>query len=226
MVRSGEPFVGGEALALGLVNRHQLRTRYRAVFPNVYLPRRSDPTLEQRIAAAWLWSDRQGVIAGTAAAAVHGTKWIDADIAVELVYSNAHPPPGVLTRRDVLLDGEVMKVAGRAVTTPERTAFDIGRREERRLAVARLDALARASGFKVDDAASLALRHPGVRGLRRLEDVLDLVDAGAESPRETYLRLLLIDAGLLRPQTQIPVVTADTTYYLDMGWEGCLVAVE
>ncbi len=119
-----------------------------------------------------------------------------------------------------------MTVAGRAVTTPERTAFDIGRREAPRLAVARLDALARASGFKIDDVASLALRHRGVRGLRRLEDVLNLVDAGAESPRETYLRLLLIDAGLRRPQTQIPVVTAVETYYLDMGWEDCMVAVE
>lgn len=226
MGESGEPFVGSEALTAGLVNRHQLRTHYRAVFPNVYLPRRPEPTLEQRIAAAWLWSDRQGVIAGTAAAALHGAKWIDDDISIELVHPNAHPPRGVLTRRDVLLDGEVMTVAGRAVTTPERTAFDIGRHEPKRLAVTRLDALARASGFKVDNVASIAMRHRGVRGLRQLEDVLDLVDPGAESPRETYLRLLLIDAGLPRPQTQIPVVTAVKTYFLDMGWEDCMVAVE
>ncbi len=90
----GEPFVGSEALARGAVSRHQLRTRYTAVFPNVYLPRRPEPTLEQRIAAAWLWSDRQGVIAGTAAAALHDAKWIDDDIAIELLYPNAHPPPG------------------------------------------------------------------------------------------------------------------------------------
>ncbi len=31
------------------------------------------------------------------------------------------------------------------------------------------------------------------------------MDAGAQSPKETWLRLLLIDAGFPRPQTQIPV---------------------
>lgn len=132
----------------------------------------------------------------------------------------------MLTRRDVLLDGEVAAVAGLIVTTPERTAFDIGRREPLRLAVARLDALARATGLKRDGVMSVADRHPGARGLRKLETALELVDAGAQSPRETYLRLLIIRAGLPPPQTQIPVITHDETYYLDMGWEDCMVAVE
>ena len=49
-----------------------------------------------------------------------------------------------------------------------------------------------------------------------------------ESPRESYLRLLLIDAGLPRPQTQIPVLGVDgmPVAYLDLGWEECMVAVE
>jgi very-short-patch-repair endonuclease len=132
----------------------------------------------------------------------------------------------VLTRRDVLLDGEVTALTGLAVTTPERTAFDIGRREPHRVAVARLDALARATGLKRDDVMSVAARHAGARGLRNLEAALELVDAGAQSPRETYLRLLLIEAGLPRPQTQIPVRADEETYYLDMGWEDCMVAVE
>ena len=75
-----EPFVGGEALARGLLSRHQLRTQYRAVLPNVYLPKQTQPSLQQRIAAAWLWSGRQGAIAGTAAAALHGAKWIDENV--------------------------------------------------------------------------------------------------------------------------------------------------
>jgi very-short-patch-repair endonuclease len=40
------------------------------------------------------------------------------------------------------------------------------------------------------------------------------------------VRLLLIDGGLPRPQTQIAVVTEDGTYYLDMGWPDYMVAVE
>jgi very-short-patch-repair endonuclease len=42
------------------------------------------------------------------------------------------------------------------------------------------------------------------------------------------LRLLLIDAGLPRPQTQIPVPGVDSLpiAYLDLGWPESMVAVE
>lgn len=223
-----QPFVGGEALARGVLNRHQLRTRYQAVFPNVYLRRDLRPSLEQRIRAAWLWSDRRGTVAGAAAAALHGAKWIDDQILIELIHSNARPPTGVVTRRDVLIQDEVEVLAGITVTTPERTAFDLGRRGPRRSAVARLDALAQATGLNTHDVRCLAKRHRGTRGLRRLETVLDLVDPGAQSLRESYLRLLLIDAGLPRPQTQIPVTDARgvAVAYLDVGWQEYMVAVE
>ncbi len=91
----------------------------------------------------------------------------------------------------------------------------------------RLNTLAQATGVKVDDALRVASDHLRSPGLRRLES-LELVDAGAQSPRENYLRLLLIDAGLPRPRTQIPVVGVDgmLVAYLDLGWEDCMVGVE
>jgi hypothetical protein len=225
---SGEPFIGSEALAGGALSRHQLRTRFRAVFPNVYLPRDAQLSLELRISAAWLWSGRAATIVGAAASALHGAKWIPEDVPVELNHCNTRPPRGVLTRRDALLDGETQTLDGRIVTTPERTAFDIGRRGAVHSAVVRLDALARATGFKVDDVLRVAKCHPRSPGLRRLETALELLDPGAESPRESYLRLLLIDAGLPRPQTQIPVLGVDgiPLAYLDLGWEEYMVAVE
>lgn len=228
MVEAGNPFVGSEALAAGELSRHQLRTRYRAAFPNVYFGRDVRPSLRQRTAAAWLWSGRRATIAGAAAAALHGAQWIPDDVPVELVHANARPPHGVLTRRGVLHDGETQIIDGRPVTTPERTAFDIGRRGAVHSAVARLDALARATGFKVDDVLRVAENHSRSPGLRCLEAALELLDPGAQSPRESYLRLLFIDAGLPRPQTQIPVLGADgiPVTYLDMGWQEWFVAVE
>lgn len=75
---------------------------------------------------------------------------------------------------------------------------------------------------------ALADRHRGARGLRRLETSLVLVDAGAQSPRESYLRLMIVDAGLPRPRTQIPVLSADGRLfaYLDLCWPDLMVAVE
>jgi hypothetical protein len=222
------PFIGSEELASGRLSRHQLRAAYRAVFPNVYAPEDAELSLELRIRAAWLWSRRTAIIGGAAAAALHGAEWIPDNVPVELIHTNTHPPDGVLTRRETLCPGETQVHHGLVVTTPERTAFDIGRRGAVRSAVVRLDALARATGFKVGDVLRVAAAHPRSPGLRRLEAALDLVDAGAQSPRESYLRLLLIDAGLPRPQTQIPVLGADgiPVAHLDLGWAEWLVAVE
>jgi hypothetical protein len=52
------------------------------------------------------------------------------------------------------------------------------------------------------------------------------MDAGAESPRESWLRLVVIDAGLPRPATQIRVTDGQLVAYLDMGWEDQMVALE
>jgi hypothetical protein len=223
-----EPFIGSEALAAGMVTWHELGKYYTAIMPNVYLDKRFQPLLRQRIFAAWLWSGRQAVIAGAAASALHGAKWVNPDALVELIWRNARAPKGVKTRDELLLDGEVQRLGSLSVTTKERTAFDLGRRGTLGQAVAKLDALANAADFKINDVMELADRHPHTRGLRQLDKALDLVDAGAQSPKETWLRLLLINAGFPRPSTQIPVLGADgyPRYFLDMGWEDIMLAVE
>jgi CBS domain-containing protein len=223
-----DPFIGSEALASGVLNRYELRRYFLAIMPNVYLDKRVEPSLHQRTVAAWLWSRREAVVSGVSASALHGAKWVDDDAPVELIWRNARKPQGVVTRDDLLFGQEVQRLDGLAVTTPERTAFDIGRRGRVGRAVDRLDALARATDFKVSAVAELASRHRHTRGLRQLETALSLVDAGAASPKETWLRLFLIRNGFPRPQTQIPVLSADgcRQYYLDMGWEDLTPAVE
>jgi very-short-patch-repair endonuclease len=222
-----QPFIGSEALASGALNRHQLRTRFRPVLPDVYLSRDGEPSLRDRIAAAWLWSRGEATIAGLAAAALHGSKWIADDVPVELIHANPRAPRGVVTRRALLHTGEVQSLSGFRVTTPERTAFDLGRFGTPTAAVARLDALARATSFRVDDILAVAGNHRGARGLRRLEAALHLVDRGAQSPRETYLRLTLIRGGLPRPHTQVPVFADGVIVaYLDIGWPELMIGVE
>ncbi|MCV7399609.1 DUF559 domain-containing protein [Mycobacterium fragae] len=224
----GQPFIGSGALAAGAVSRHELRKYYTAIMPNVYIDKHVEPSLRQRTTAAWLWSRREAVIAGAAASALHGAKWVDDDAPVELIWRNARTPQGVVTRDELLFDDEFQTLDGLCVTTPERTAFDIGRRGPIGRAVARLDALAGATGFKVSDVEDLAGNHPHTRGLRKLQMALGLVDAGAQSPKETWLRLLLIRAGFPKPRTQIPVLSPDgyPRYFIDMGWEDIMLAVE
>ncbi len=85
-----------------------------------------------------------------------------------------------------------------------------------------------ASPFAVEDVLLLTKVHPRARGLVNLREVLPHVDGGAESPKETWLRMLFVDAGLPRPTTQFVVYTADGRYIkrLDMVWEKYKVGVE
>ncbi|BBX91031.1 DUF559 domain-containing protein [Mycolicibacterium boenickei] len=186
------------------------------------------PGLVDRARAAWLWSHRQGVLAGITAAALHGAKWVDECAPIQLIWTNARSPRGVRTSAMNLPPNETGQACELPVTTPARTAFDIGRTPGIGRAVARLDSLARATDLKARDVEEVAAQHRGARGLRQLERVLPMVDAGSQSPKETWLRLLLINDGLPRPQTQIPVVGAKGCpfAYLDLGWPQWMVAVE
>lgn len=221
------PIVGSEALRQRKLTRYQLRTEFRAIYPDIYLARHVAPSLRMRSEAAWLWTRRRGVLAGLAAAALHGANWIDEDEPVELIWSNQHAPMGIMTRNQRLRDNEITCVAGLPVTTVARTAFDLSCRLPTGEAVARLDALMRATPFSVEDVLLVTKGHPRARGLRRLREALPLVDPGAASPKETWLRLLIVNAGLPTPETQIPVVMHyRTVALLDMGWERFKVAVE
>jgi hypothetical protein len=223
------PFIGSEAVASGLVRKHQLRSRFIAVFPDVYICPETELTMANRATAAWLWSQRGGVLAGLTASALHGARYVEDSCPIELISPNRRPPRGIVTHKVVELGADETTARwGVPVTTLERTAFDVARRGRLDDAVARLDALGNATGLDAAAVLAFAQRHKGARGMRQLIDAVGLYDPGAQSPRETWLRLLLIRAGFPRPQTQIPVTSADgrRRYFLDMGWEDLKLAVE
>lgn len=223
------PFLGSEVLAAKAIPERAMRSLYEPVYPGVYVPSGIELTADQRARAAWLWSRRAAVVAGSSAAALLGAKWVSPALDAELIHGNRHPIARIRVHTDSLLPGEVVKVDGMRVTSPARTAFDIGRRTTSRLqAVQRLDALTNATDIKPTDVEALVAEHPGTRGLVRLRRALSLVDGGAESPQETRTRLALIDAGLPRPQTQIRVFDdyGDLVARIDMGYEDLRLGIE
>ncbi|MGE2720146.1 hypothetical protein [Mycolicibacterium celeriflavum] len=221
-----EVILGGEAVAAGWVTRHELRTSCRKVFRGVYTTNGGELTLRQRAIAAWLATRRKGVIAGQTAAALHGTSWVDVTQPIEVAGASCGAQEGLVLRTESIADDEITCVAGLPVTTRVRTAYDVGRHLDREDALARLDALMWDRPFSVDDVSVLARRYPRAPGSRQLRELLSLVDGGAATPRESLLRLALIDAGCPRPETQVPVlVGAQPVGYLDIGWPEYRVAV-
>jgi hypothetical protein len=222
------PFVGTEALRAGSLTERELRRSCTRVYRNVYLRRGVELNAASRALAAWLWSGKQAVVAGNSAAALLGAKWVDALAPAELVSGRKRPPPLIITRNETLLAGEVVILNGIPVTSPSRTAFDLGRRPGLQTAVIRVDALARATGVTVEAVNAVLDVHRGARGVNQLRRVLPLVDAGAESPQETRTRLLVVAAGLPRPQTQIEVLNdwGRVLARIDMGWPEVKVGIE
>jgi hypothetical protein len=222
------PFRAADALAAGALTFRELRRFHCAVYPGVWAPREVELSADQRARAAWLWSRRGGVPAGLSASAVLGAKWIEGGAPAQLIHTNRRPPPMIIVHTDSLSADETRTVLGMPVTTPARTAFDLGRRLGRTQGVQRIDALMNATDVKLDDIEAVISRHPGVRGVRRLRQTLELVDGGAESPYESLTRLLLMQAGFPRPQTQIPVYDdyGFVIARIDMGWSQWRVGVD
>jgi hypothetical protein len=222
------PFHGRQAVRDGLLTEYQLRNRHRAVYRDVYLADGATLTAADRARAAWAWARGDCVLSGISAAALLGTKWLDGDRPAELVRRNRHSPPGIVVRSYDLTADEQCTVDGIRITTPARTAFDIGRTLPQHRAIPILDALLGATGVKAADVGALAVTKPGTRGVRRLRAALELADGGAESPQETRLRLVLVGAGLPSPETQIKFYDeyGEAFIRVDMGWREWKVAVE
>jgi hypothetical protein len=223
------PFLGAEALAAQAIPERAMRTRYEQLYPGVFAPRGIEPTARQRAEAAWLWSRRRGVLAGQSAAALHGVKWVDGRQPAELIHDNRKAPAGLIVRAETLAAGETSRLGELQLTTPVRTAFELGRHTPQLLAaVQRLDALANATGVTAAEVEAVAGAHPGARGLKRLRALLPLVDGGAESPQETAARLALIDGGLPAPRTQFEVFGEYGEFIarLDMAYDEVRVGIE
>lgn len=218
------PFRGSRAVACGRCTRNDLRLRYRRLFRDVYIDARVELTAATRARAAWLAMGPNATLAGLSAAAVFGTRWLDPTAPAEVVRTRRHTQAGIIVHTYCLDDDDVTLVDGMRVTTPARTAFDIARSRDAREAVPILDALLRATRTTPADVADLGARKPRMPGVRDVLEMLELVDPGAESPQESRLRLIVVKAGLPKPETQIEFLHLGVR--VDMGWPEWKVALE
>jgi hypothetical protein len=100
--------------------------------------------------------------------------------------------------------GDVIEVDGLRVTSPLRTACDLGRVRWPDPAIAALDAMLRLGAFSKEELLAELTRFRGMRWVTTLRAVAPLADGRAESPGESVLRLRCIECGLgLDPQVEV-----------------------
>ncbi len=120
-----------------------------------------------------------------------------------------------------------VELYGVKVTTPLRTALDLGCSLTRRDALAAMDALARLHGLTVAELASRLKRYFRRRGVVQLRALVPLVRPQAESQRESWTRLAMHDFGLPEPELQWWVnVDGVPTYRLDLAYPRARIAIE
>ena len=124
-----EPFRGSDAVAAGLVTFRQLRgPRFRRLFQNVYVAAEVEVDLALRSVAAHVLVGGSGVLAGWSAAELLGASCGPREASVEVITPTyRRGQPGLRVRRAELAPDEVTTVGVIAVTSAQRTAFDLVR---------------------------------------------------------------------------------------------------
>ena len=175
------------------------------------------------------------VVTDRTAAWLHGVDcfvWAEKDLVpvVETCALRGHEPTtlhGVDGRTRDLLPSEVTTVHGVLVTTPLRTALDLGCTLRRREAYAALNALARAHGLTRDEFLLSLPRFRRRRGVRQLRPLVQIMEPRVESERESWVLLEIHDATLPIPESQYWIVIDDVpTFRLDFAYAHLKVCVE
>lgn len=114
---------------------------------------------------------------------------------------------------------DVQEIDGVQVTTPLRTALDLGRLQPHRdLRLSGMDAMLSTGAFEHDHLLLEIGRFAKQRGVVELRRLAPLADGLSQSFGESALRNRWYDAGLPRPCLQIPVQSeSGEMAYLDMG---------
>ncbi|MFI2366379.1 hypothetical protein [Promicromonospora sp. NPDC019610] len=163
---------------------------------------------------------RQAWVSHESAALLHGLRLWQLPDRVHVVQkyrASSASADDIARHRLDLAEDERTVLDGVATTTLERTVVDCCVTLHPLLALVIAD---HALALGMDRAAALAVldarRDP--RGRRRARLVLELADPGAESVWETWLRYIVVRAGLPRPTTQLQVRTPHGDCRADLGW--------
>lgn len=126
-----------------------------------------------------------------------------------------------------LAGGDIMTIGEIRLTTPLRTALDLGCRLSRREALAALDGFRRVHGLTHKDFERELPRYRRRRGVVQLRQLIPLADGRSESPGESWTRLCIVDDGLPCPTPQYWLVHRGVPIFrLDLAYPACRVAIE
>ncbi|WUR61940.1 hypothetical protein OHS32_11330 [Micromonospora chokoriensis] len=228
----GRVFRGSDVVTEGLLTRTELRSAaWRPLFRDVYADAGLAVTHRVRCAAVAQWVLPAGVvIAGRSAAALYDATSVVSHEPLDVLVPTGQrfgPVKGLIVHRGELAATDIALRHGIPLTTPIRTCRDVAQWLPTEEAVAIVDRLAHHRLVAIPELRASIKARVGKRGWKRMTQVAELADAGAESAPESRLRVRIVLAGVPVPVTQF-VVERDGRFVarLDLAWPRLKVAVE
>jgi uncharacterized protein DUF559/transcriptional regulator with AbiEi antitoxin domain of type IV toxin-antitoxin system len=226
------PFRGSAAVAAGLLTKAMLRgATWRRLLPDVYVHRTVQLDHRAWCDAVALTLPTGAALGGLTAARLWGVNLLPREAPVAIVVprtKRVRHHPRISVHYTVLGASDLSTFGGLPVTNPLRTAFDLGRRSARANALVAVDALLHRRVVKLERLQALASERVAWPGMSQLNELLLLAEPLAESPMETWLRLLLHDAGLPPAVAQYEVRTSTGRFLgrVDLAWPSLRLAIE
>lgn len=173
----------------------------------------------------------EAVLVGCSAARVHGLDVLppgipDTTWPIEVTLpgrAGNSSIDGCVVRRIHVPTSEIMSFDRIRSTCPERTMVDCGRWLSRPQALAAADQLLR-HGASRARAAVYCDESRGQMGIRRSRQILAMADPKSESPGESWVRCLMLDAGLPAPMCQHVLFNGEVR--MDLAYPWLRLAVE
>lgn len=201
------PFTQAEALKVGVTRRQLQGSSYRRLGSCLYCwaDVKDSPLLTLTAIARRLPSG--AALSGETAAWLHGIDIEPCDpIEVTIPESFQRSRfPGASVRRAALTIGEIVRRSGLPTTSALRTVADLTGRNSLTEGVVVADQFLHARLVSIARLRAHVDKHPRAKGIARLRRVIDLAEPKTESAMETRLRMLLVLAGLPRPEVQVPI---------------------
>jgi hypothetical protein len=234
------PFTYAMALDAGLKRLHLARLYdeelVRRPIKGVYLPTQLGDSLVLRVQCLRLVVPRDCVVVDRHAGWLLGAQMVLAPGEhLDLRPLSLFRPAGHGRLRNQLAEsgerslapGDVMEVDGLRVTTPIRTAWDLGRVRWTDEAISGLDAMFRLGAFTHEEFLAGIPRFARTRWVTTLRAIAPLADGRSESPGESVLRLRCIENHLPGMVPQVEVWRLGVAIArLDLADEELLMAVE
>jgi hypothetical protein len=191
--------------------------------------------LVTRAEAALLVVGRPVVLSGPTSLVLHGIAAADSsNIHVTVPYERRiKSKPGLVVHQGYYRPTDVIEIDGLATFPIDLALAEFLCDGDRRTAFAALDEAMR--GLPPDHCRKLQENvrdrladRRDRRGIHRASTLLDLATGKAESPPESILRLLVVEAGFPVPEPQYEITAVDgrVVYRLDMAWPSRRIALE